>query len=325
MEAEEIWVEKYRPQKLEEVVGQDEVVSRLRTFVSKRSLPHLLFAGPPGCGKTCAALCIAHELFGEGWRQNLLELNASDERGIDTVRTKVKDYARTRPIGDVPYKIIYLDESDALTPDAQHALRRTMEMYTHTCRFILACNYSSRIIEPIQSRCAIFRFKRLSDKDIASMLQRIARAEKLTLTPDGIKAIIQVSEGDMRRAINFLQAASFKRKIDQKTVYEVSAVARPEEVAEMLELALAGKFEEARAMLIDLLIDRGLSGEDVLEQVHREIFNLKLPEEAKVKLLDKVGEFDFRLTEGANERIQLEALLAYFCLAGSRHRLAKPT
>jgi len=319
VEAEEIWVEKYRPKKLSEIAGQDEVVNRLQSFVDKKSLPHLLFAGPPGSGKTTAALCIARELFGEGWRQNFLELNASDERGIDTIRTKVKDYARTRPIGDVPYKIVLLDESDALTPDAQHALRRTMEMYTHTCRFCLDCNYSSRIIEPIQSRCAIFRFRRLNEKDIAQYLKRIARAEKLTLTEDGIKAIAYVSEGDMRRATNILQAAAtLRRKVDEKAVYEVSAAARPEEVRRMLELALEGKFEEARNKLYDLLINQGLAGEDILDQVHREIFNLKVPEPVKVKLIDKVGEFDFRLTEGASERIQLEAVLAHFALIGDR-------
>ncbi|MEM2907589.1 MAG: replication factor C small subunit [Candidatus Hadarchaeales archaeon] len=318
-EAEEIWVEKYRPKKLDEIVGQDEIVNRLKGFVEKKSLPHLLFAGPAGTGKTTAALCIARELFGDAWRQNFLELNASDERGIDTIRTKVKDYARTRPIGDVPYKLILLDESDALTPDAQHALRRTMEMYTHTCRFILDCNYSSRIIEPIQSRCAIFRFRKLGEKHIAQMLKRIARAEKLVLTDEAIKAIAYISEGDMRRAINLLQAAAaIKKKVDEKSVYEVAAMARPEDVREMLKLSLAGKFEEAREKLNDLLINQGLSGEDILEQIHREIFNLDLPEQVKVKLIDKVGEFDFRLTEGASERIQLEAVLAHFCLIGDR-------
>ncbi|MEM3453318.1 MAG: replication factor C small subunit, partial [Candidatus Hadarchaeum sp.] len=255
-EVDEIWVEKYRPKKLDEIVGQEEIVTRLKSFVEKKSLPNLLFAGPAGTGKTTAALCIARELFGDGWRQNMLELNASDERGIDTIRTKVKDYARTRPIGDFPYKIILLDESDALTADAQNALRRTMEMFTQTTRFILDCNYSSRIIEPIQSRCAVFRFRRLTEKDIEQMFKRIAKEEKLTIAPEAVQAIAYLSEGDLRKAINILQAAAaLSKKVTEKTVYEVSAAAKPEEVRQMLELALSGKFEEARTKLQELLID----------------------------------------------------------------------
>ena len=317
----EIWVEKYRPKTLDEMVGHAEIVGRLKTFVKKKAMPHLLFAGPAGTGKTTAALCIARELFGDGWRQNLLELNASDERGIDTIRTKVKDYARTKPIGDVPFKIILLDESDALTADAQHALRRMMEMFTSTCRFILDCNYSSRIIEPIQSRCAVFRFKRLSADDIKTMLQRIAKAEKFILTQDGMDAVVYVSEGDMRRAINILQAAAtLRKKVDEKAVYEVMAIAKPEEVREMVQLALQVNFLEARKKLHSLLIDQGLAGEDLLTQIHREIYSLKIPEELKVELVDKVGEFSYRLVQGANELLQLEAMLAHFALVGKSAR-----
>ena len=206
-----------------------------------------------------------------------------------------------------------------MTSEAQNALRRTMEKYTRTCRFILDCNYSSRIIEPIQSRCAVFRFRKLNEKDIAQYLKRIVRSENVRLTDDGIKAIVYVSEGDMRRAINMFQAAAtMGKKVDAKAVYEVSAVARPEEVRQMLELALEGRFEEARSKLYELLINQGLAGEDILDQVHREIFNLKIPESDKVELIDKVGEFDYRLTEGASERIQLEAALAHFVLIGAR-------
>ncbi len=317
----DIWVEKYRPKKLADITGQEEIVERLKTFVKEKSLPHLLFAGPPGNGKTTAALCIARELFGETWNQNLLELNASDERGIDTIRNKVKDYARTRPIGDVPYKIILLDESDALTSDAQHALRRTMERYTHTCRFILDCNYSSKILGPIQSRCAVFRFKRLTDADLSKVLNNISKSEKLDVDPKAIEAMIYVSEGDMRRAINMLQAASaLGRRITEKSVYDVSSTAHPENVKEMMRLALDGRFEDSRKKLLDLLIGQGLSGDEVLQQIHRQVFDLDLPEPVKVKLIDRIGEFDFRLTEGANELIQLEAALAHLALIGDRLR-----
>jgi len=333
VEAQEIWVEKYRPKKLSEMVGQEEVVKRLENFVKQGALPHLLFAGPAGTGKTTAALCIARELFGDTWRQNMLELNASDARGIDVIRgsrdrdssksglPSIKDYARIKPIGDVPYKLILLDEADALTSESQHALRRTMEMYAHLTRFILDCNYSSRIIEPIQSRCAVFRFRRLSEKEIEQMLKRIERGEKLILRKDATEAIIEVSEGDLRRAINILQAtATVGKKITEKEVYQVSAKAHPADVKKMLELAVAGKFEESRNKLYDLLIGQGLAGEDILKQVHREIFNLDVPERAKIELIDRVGEFDFRLREGANERIQLEAMLARFGLVSGRSR-----
>jgi replication factor C small subunit len=315
----DLWVEVYRPKTLDEMVGQEEVVKRLKGFLEKKSLPNMIFAGPPGVGKTTAALCLARELYGDSWRDNLLELNASDERKIETIRTKVKEYARSKPVGGAPYKLLLLDEADALTNDAQQALRRMMEMYAPTCRFILDCNYLSRIIEPIQSRCAVFRFSRLTDEDIKKMLQRITKAEKLVLQPEALNAIVYVSEGDMRRAINILQAAaSISNKITEESIYEVTSRARPEEVREMVNLALSGKFEEARKELYHLLIEKGLAGEEILNQLHREILNLQIPETVKVNLIEKLGETDFRLTEGGNERIQLEALLAHFVLVGSR-------
>ncbi|MDL5502913.1 MAG: replication factor C small subunit, partial [Candidatus Methanoperedens sp.] len=208
----EIWIEKYRPKKLEDVVGQVEVIKRLQSYVQSRNLPHLLFSGPPGVGKTASAICIARELFGEGWMNNFTELNASDERGIDIVRTKIKNFARTAPLGEAEFKIIFLDEADALTSDAQSALRRTMEKYTSSCRFILSCNYSSKIIEPIQSRCAVYRFKPISSAAVEEKVKQIAKIEGVTLTDDGLEAIRYVAAGDMRRAINALQAAAMLDK-----------------------------------------------------------------------------------------------------------------
>lgn len=313
---EEVWVEKYRPKTLDEVVGQDHIVERLKAYVKQKSMPHLLFSGPPGVGKTACAICLARETFGENWSSNFVELNASDERGINVVREKIKNFARTAPIG-AGFRIIFLDEADALTPDAQSALRRTMEMYTRTCRFILSCNYSSKIIEPIQSRCAIYRFKPISDDAIEKRLSYIAKCEKITITPDGMRAIVYVASGDMRRAVNVLQAAAMlTKKIDVETIYDVASFVRPEKMEELVKTALAGDFLSARKILDSFMLEDGLAGDDILLQLHRVLTQIELPERLRIELMDRVGEADFRLTEGANERIQLEALLASFVSLG---------
>lgn len=306
-----IWTEKYRPKKFKEIIGQKELVRRARAFVEAKNMPHLLFAGPAGVGKTSLALVIVKQLYGKDWRENFLELNASDERGIDVVRQKVKSFARTRSLGDVPFKIIFLDESDALTRDAQQALRRTMESYTGSCRFILSCNYSSKIIDPIQSRCAIFRFTLLNEKDVEKYLDFIAKNENLKITKEAKKAFYEVTNGDLRRIVNLFQAsASISKKIDEKIVYEIAATAKPAEIKKILELALEKRFPEARNKLLDLMLKQGLSGFDVIKSIQQAVLGLKVADEKKMKIIERVAETEFRLVEGSDEFLQLEGLLA---------------
>ena len=318
---EDIWIEKYRPQKIDDIVGHDEIIERLRAYVKTKNVPHLLFSGPAGTGKTTSALALSKELFGEYWKQNFNELNASDERGINIVRGKIKDFARTAPIGKSGFKIIFLDEADSLTNDAQSALRRTIEKYTRICRFILSVNFSSRVIEPIQSRCTVFRFSPIKEDDVKNYMQKIADNEKLNITDDGLETLVFISRGDLRKAINVLQVgASVKKKITAEILYETSATAKPEDVKALINTALTGNFMAARNQLYDLLIKYGLSGEDIIKQIHQNIFDLAIPDEAKVKLIERAGETEFRLIEGSNAHIQLEALLAQFVLEGSKLR-----
>ena len=296
-----------------------------------------MFSGPAGVGKTTAALAIAHQLYGDTWRDNILELNASDARGIDVIRGAVKDFARTRAVEDVPFKIIYLDESDALTKEAQDALRRIMEDYVQTTRFILSCNYSSKIIPPIQSRCAIFRFKPLPKDTVIEMLIEIAAKEKYLLSWKAAELIYEASEGDMRKAENLLQAcASVAKKekgsidtpfgkkyetefsIDPSQVSAIVSFAEPKEIEAVVKLAISGRFVEAKKKLTDVMVSHGLSGLDVIKQIQKEIWLLDLDEKLKIELTRICGEIEFRMVEGANEFIQLAALLAEFAIAGNK-------
>lgn len=312
-----IWTEKYRPSHFEEMVGQQEIIKRVKSLVQALNIPHLLFAGPAGTGKSTLALIVVKELFGERWRENYLELNASDERGIDVVRQKVKDFARTKALENIPFKVIFLDEADALTKEAQQALRRTMEVYSNTCRFVLSCNYSSRIIDPIQSRCVVFRFKLLERKDIRKVITSIAEKERLNIHDDAFETLYEASEGDCRRAINLLQTtASISPDVNSEMISMISASAKPTDIKSVLDYALAGEFVNARDKLLDVMLQQSISGTDVIKAIQKEIWNLQIEPSIKVRLTEKTGETEFRMIEGSDEFVQLQALLASFVLAG---------
>lgn len=314
----DMWAEKYRPKRLDDMINQKEIVERLKTFVLSRNVPHCIFAGPPGTGKTTAALCLARDLYGSAYRDHMMELNASDARGINVVRETIKTFARVRSIGEIAFKIMVLDEADNMTSDAQQALRRTMERYTGTCRFILIANYSGKIIEPIQSRCAPFRFSYLPREEQDRYLRMIVEREGVKFSDEGFEAIFEVCGGDLRRAVNNLQAsASLDKPIDAKVVYSIAGRANPADVRKMIQTALDGDFIDARKQLRDMIQKYGVAGSDIIRQIHTEIFRGNLPEQVKMKLAGTIGEIDYRLVEGSNEEVQLSALLARLVEAGS--------
>ncbi len=312
------WTEKYRPSKLSEVIGQSAIVERLRAFVKKGNFPNMIFSGSAGIGKTTSAIAMAKELYGDAISSAFLELNASDARGIDVIRGSVKEFARTLPLESGMLKIIFLDEADALTPEAQHALRRTMEKYAATTRFILSANYASKIIEPIQSRCVVLKFKPLNEDDMRKYIERIANGEELKIDEKAANALVYVSEGDLRKLTNTMQSAAvLGADITERGIYEIASRARPKEIIAMLGYALSGDFMKAREELNTLMLMHGMSGEDILLQSYREALNLNSPDKLKLRLISAIGECNFRIVEGANERLQLEAMLARLALLSS--------
>ena len=306
-----MWVEKYRPSSFEDLVDQKTVKQRLEALIQKKEqLPHLLFAGPPGSGKTTTAMIIARLILGEHWRDYTLSLNSSDERGIDVVRERIKTFARfTDRREGIPYRLVILDESDEMTTDGQTALRRIMEENSEHTRFILICNYSSGIIEPLQSRCAIFRFQRYDEASVTEHLKAIAKKEKLKNGGDAVfGAIYEATQGDLRQAINLLQAASAAGELTTDSVNSASGFTVRARVAGIIETALQGNFEAARTKMVELTRVYGIPERDFLKFANEALGSLEVPDMAKA--ISILAEYDFRLVQGSQPELQLTAMLA---------------
>jgi replication factor C small subunit len=307
-----MWSEKYRPKKLSEVVNQKEIVKGIGNLIKSPDIPHMLFAGPAGVGKTTSALCIAMELLGEEWRKNTLELNASDERGIKMVRERVKEFAASIKLAtDKEFgkpKIIILDEADEMTPEAQTALRRIIEDSARTTRFIIICNYLSQIIEPIQSRCVVFRFTRLPKEEVIDHLQTICEKEKVKYEEKAIAQIFDATRGDLRHSINIMQAAAGMGSVSAANVTAAVGLSGRSKVGEVLRLALGGKFNEARAKLLELTQVYGMSETDFMKYANQEAYDIKIERPDEFAAI--MAEYDYRLAAGAHPEIQLSALLA---------------
>jgi replication factor C small subunit len=305
-----MWVEKYRPMKLSSIINQKEILGSLKSLLKNISeMPHLMFSGSAGVGKTTTALCLAREILGESWREYTLELNASDERGINMVRDRVKKFARFSGLDtNIPFKLVILDEADEMTSDAQTALRRIIEDTSGHCRFIMIANNISKIIEPLQSRCAVFKFTRISEEEIIGYLEEICKKEKIKYTKEGLRSLYSYSEGDMRHAINMLQATASLGIVNEDNVKASSGLTKTSDVGEILKSALAGKLTDARNKMVELIKIYGMSESDFLKYLNEECYKLKTDNLSDI--LESIAKYDYRLIIGANPEIQLSALLA---------------
>jgi len=309
--SDKIWVEKYRPQTLDEIIGHEEVVKRMRDFLDDESIPHVLFAGKQGIGKTALVQAFAKEKYGaDNWRNNVLDINASDESGIDTIRNKVSDYAVQGTIGEHQYKIIFLDECDALSKDAQQTLRRVMEDHADVTRFFLSCNYKSEIIGPIQSRCAPFSISPLGDEDLFHIAKNVADKEGIEVADDTLKLMVNAADGDARKLINSMQAAEYEGHIDENGVNVVVSTVNEALVHQIADTAIEGDLDDAMRQLDVEILKDGVPANVLCDTFLKVLKKKDLPGDVKAKMLDKVAETNWRVMRGANPHVQFHSLLA---------------
>lgn len=316
------WVEKYRPSCLQELVAHEDIIRMIERMMNKRQLPHMLLHGPPGTGKTSTIIALAKTMYQQRYKSMTLELNASDARGIDVVREKIKTFVSVKQLfagtgaGEGQPKLVILDEADNMTQTAQFALRRMIEQYAPNARFILICNYSSKIIPALQSRCTKLRFAPLTEEQILGRLQHVAQCEKLNLTEDGARAIVQVGSGDMRKVLNIFQTTSMGHRgaIDARAVYSSTGVPSPEDIDLFLRTLMneAVSFSAGLTTLRKLLTDKGYALDDFLQLMHRRLIVQNLPAQHRLMLTVALSDIDWRIKQGGNESIQLAAIIGAF-------------
>ncbi|KAF3820712.1 hypothetical protein GH733_005257 [Mirounga leonina] len=308
------WVEKYRPQTLNDLISHQDILSTIQKFISEDRLPHLLLYGPPGTGKTSTILACAKQLYKDKeFGSMVLELNASDDRGIDIVRGPILSFASTRTIFKKGFKLVILDEADAMTQDAQNALRRVIEKFTENTRFCLICNYLSKIIPALQSRCTRFRFGPLTPELMVPRLEHVIEEENVDLSEDGMKALVTLSSGDMRRALNILQSTNMAfGKVTEETVYTCTGHPLKSDIANILDWMLNQDFTTAYRNIMELKTLKGLALQDILTEIHLFVHRVDFPSSVRVHLLTKMADIEYRLSVGTNEKIQLSSLIAAF-------------